>query len=188
VVFELTWDLAHHRGEERLHRGIQCLQSYLSLPLSWLRGEASNLSCLTLSLSPPPHPSLRPQVTSSAVGPSSTNKTVPEPEEPSDSFSSSLRLSPPLPTQQPPQPEPPPTTSGHFKINMEKYASSGITSRFTNGALKLETPDTRLVQEPDLERPKFVASRLVNSCFHTVAICCRQNQTFRNCTLQACHP
>ena len=46
-------------------------------------------------------------------------------------------------------------------MNMQTYVSPGVASRFTNGALKLETADTKLLKDQDLERPKFAASRLV---------------------------
>ena len=105
--------------------------------------------------------SLRPQASSGDLKPSSSTEAIPEPEQALPASSSSERLSPPLPTQQPPKPQPPPTITGPFKINMQKYVSPSVASRFTNGALKLETPDTKLLKEPDVERPKFAASRLV---------------------------
>ena len=46
-------------------------------------------------------------------------------------------------------------------MNMQTYVSPSVASRFTNGALKLETADTKLLKDQDLERPKFAASRLV---------------------------
>ena len=105
--------------------------------------------------------SLRLQAPSGALKPSSSTEAIPEPEQALPSSSSSERLSLPLPTQEPPKPQPPPTITGPFKMNMQKYVSPSVASRFTNGALKLETPDTKLLKEQNLERPKFAASRLV---------------------------